>query len=81
MVPEWSRWRRRLCLPEAGKKTSPGRLAATGELLEHAEAASQMERARGPPFIARRGRFRGGGDKISGDRRSVGAGGRGGDES
>ena len=39
VVPEWPGQWRRLQLPETGKKTSPGRLAATGELVEHAEAA------------------------------------------
>ena len=39
MVPDWPGQWRRLRLPEMGKKTSPGRLTATGELGEHSEAA------------------------------------------
>ena len=34
VAPEWPGQWRRLRLPEMGKKTSPGRLAATGELGE-----------------------------------------------
>ena len=59
-VPDWpGRWRRQE-LPEMRKEASPGRLAATGELGEHSKIACVLEWVRGPLFIARRGRFRGG---------------------
>ena len=60
MVPNWPGQWWRPQLPEVGKKTSPGRLAAIGELGEHSKVACVLEEARGPPFIARRGQFRGG---------------------
>ena len=47
VAPEWPGQWRRLRLPEMGKKTSPGRLAATGELGECSEAACGTRRARG----------------------------------
>ena len=43
-----------------GRRPPPGRLAAMGELGEHSKASCVLGEARGPPFIARRGRFRGG---------------------
>ena len=53
MARQW--WRPQL--PEVGKKTSPGRLAAMEELGEHAEAVSRTKHARGPLFIALPSRF------------------------
>ena len=47
VAPEWPGQWWQLRLPEMGKKTSPGRLAATGELGECSEAACGMGRARG----------------------------------
>ena len=43
-----------------GRRPSPSRFAAMGELGEHSKASCVHGVARGPPFIARRGRFRGG---------------------
>ena len=43
-----------------GRRLSPSRLAAMGGLGEHSKASCVHGEARGPPFIARRGRFRGG---------------------
>ena len=67
MAPEWPGQWRRLQSSEVGKKSSPGRLAAMEELGEHAEAASQTERARGPLFIARPSRFATAVDKFAGE--------------
>ena len=39
MVPNWPGQWWRPQLPEVGKKTSPGRLAAIGELGEHSKVA------------------------------------------
>ena len=70
-VPDWpGRWRRQE-LPEMGKKTSPVRLAAIGELGEHSKVACVLGEARGPPFIARRGRFHGGRISSPANRLSV----------
>ena len=47
VAPEWPGQWRRLRLPEVGKKTSPGRLAAIGELGEHSKVACVLGEARG----------------------------------
>ena len=78
MAPEWPGQWRRLQSSEVGKKTSPCRLAATEELGEHAEAASQTEHARGPLFIARPSRFVAAVDKFAGEPPYCAAGRRGG---
>ena len=43
-----------------GRRPSPSRFAAMGGLGEHSKASCVLGEARGSPFIARRGRFRGG---------------------
>ena len=60
VAPEWLRQWRRLRLPEVGKKTSPGRLAAMGELGEHSEAACVLGGARGASFYSAPKSIRGG---------------------
>ena len=60
-VPDWpGRWWR-LQLPEMRKEASPGRMRARVVPLGWPEVACVLREARGPPFIARGGRFRGGG--------------------
>ena len=67
MAPEWPGQWRRLRLPEVGKKTSPGRLAATGELGEHFGAACGNGTCSGPLLIVQRGRFAAVVDKFAGE--------------
>ena len=71
VAPEWSRQRRRLELPEMRKTASSGQLAAMGEPEEHSKVSSVLGEAWGPPFIARRGRFRGGRISSPANRLSV----------
>ena len=54
-----------------GRRPPPGRLAAMGGLGEHSKASCVLGEARGPPFIARRGRFRGGRISSPANRLSV----------
>ena len=67
VAPEWPAQWRRLRFPEMGKKTSPGRLAATGELGEHFEAACGNGTCSGPLLIVQRGRFAAAVDKFTGE--------------
>ena len=67
VAPEWPGQWRRLRLPEIGKKTSPSRWAATGELGERFEAAWETGRARGPLLIVQQGRFAAVMDRFTGE--------------
>ena len=59
-LEELGPWRRSL-LPEVGKMTSPGRLAAPRGPRGWLKSRLRARKVSGRPFIARRGRFRGGG--------------------
>ena len=81
MVPEWPGQWLRLRLPEMGKETSPGRLAANGGPREMAWGCLCAEMSSGLLYIASPSRFAAAMDELVGGPPYCVAGRRGGDES